>query len=199
MSIKIRQLIAEMSEVESHNLYFYGHTEPIFIVCISPDDKLKEISFSKCKKIDGKDVCRHIHCGIPPEYQTCDIECYRNKYYHYDDYVLPERAMNSLLSRYSVDIQRTIFGILEATHLGGNKMNFNKNTISKDIHSGSRNSFAVYADKDIHSGSRNQFAAYTDNGFFLTNFSHESLDRYKKAIELYQKPSNQIIQREYSF
>lgn len=111
----IRQLIPEMQKVGSSALFFYEHKEPIRIFCGKATDVYGLDTFSKWKSINGRPVCRKIHCIIPKEfYDIAGITVYKK--YMLDEWdddvarecIISERRMNEILSCLRLDHYRNI-------------------------------------------------------------------------------------------
>ena len=100
----IRDVIDDMRKLGLSLMYFYGHKKPISIWYGKPDDKCCEISYSRWKHINGRDVCRKIHCYIPEEYRIQELD----KYGSDGEYVLPERVFNLLLACFHFNYGRSI-------------------------------------------------------------------------------------------
>ena len=100
----IRQIVSDMGKLSVHGLYFYKHKKPILVWYGNQKDIYSETSYSRWKRIDGKWVCRWIHCAIPEEYRIPEVE----KYEFDGEYILPERVFNLILNCFDFDYGRSI-------------------------------------------------------------------------------------------
>lgn len=115
MRYTIRQIINQMRNFNIHALYLEGYKVAVNLMYGKPGDIYCEYSYSRWKNINGKDVCRRIHCNIPKEIITPEIKKYciekdelSNPYFTFGEFIIPEWAFNDWLSRYVVDTTRTI-------------------------------------------------------------------------------------------
>lgn len=115
MEYTIRQLITKMSAIPTNALYLKECKTAVNLMYGRPNDRECEYSYSWWKTINGKPVCRYIHCYIPRELFTPEImrHCIDKEYINNDEFkmlpfILPERKFNDWLSRYTVDYWNTI-------------------------------------------------------------------------------------------
>lgn len=115
MYYTIRRIIDQMRKISAHALYLQGCNIAVNLMYGKPDDIYCEWSFSRWKNINGKNVCRQIHCNIPKELITPEIKkyCIDKEYlndarFKFGEFIIPERVFNGWLSGYKVDITRTI-------------------------------------------------------------------------------------------
>lgn len=109
--MKIREIIFEMRKLNAHAMCFYGHRKAINLMYGKPNDYYCEYSWSRWKRIDGKYICRRIHCCIPKDMMKPEIEKYRiDKDFDFDfgEYIIPERVFNSFMQWFDFDFTRTI-------------------------------------------------------------------------------------------
>jgi len=91
--MKIRKCIEQLNKVGSHIVHCNNGARIYLFV--------GEQDYSYSKRINGKEVFRHIHCLVSERDKAIkipEIEKYSLIYSSGDDYILPERIMNLLIN-----------------------------------------------------------------------------------------------------
>lgn len=107
--MKIRSLLKDMKKVGTHEICFYKHKSIIIYGDLCGKDEYSSDSW--WKYINGKRVCRKIHCYIPKSICNLYPEIKEHVWDTYDNGCvcsLPERLMNLIINTLHYDSYMTI-------------------------------------------------------------------------------------------